>query len=54
MPGSGGGDAVMAFFGAPGELNKHPQKAAQTALEMIERLTVLKAEQDLWDLDHHQ
>jgi len=38
------GDAVMAFFGAPGELNEHPQKAAQTALEMIERLKALKAE----------
>lgn len=38
------GDAIMAFFGAPGELNNHPQKAAETALAMIRKLEELKAE----------
>lgn len=38
------GDAIMAFFGAPAELKDHPQKAAETALEMIKRLRLLKKE----------
>ena len=38
------GDAIMAFFGAPGELKDHPVKAAETALKMIERLEALKSE----------
>ncbi|MBN1104678.1 MAG: adenylate/guanylate cyclase domain-containing protein [Deltaproteobacteria bacterium] len=36
------GDAIMAFFGAPGEVKDHPRKAAETALEMIRRLADLK------------
>lgn len=36
------GDAVMAFFGAPGEVMDHPDKAAETALRMIRRLSELK------------
>ena len=36
------GDAIMAFFGAPGTLVDHPVKAAETALDMIERLERLK------------
>ena len=35
------GDAIMAFFGAPGTLQEHPVKAAQTALHMVERLKKL-------------
>jgi adenylate cyclase len=38
------GDAVMAFFGAPGEVEDHPRKAAETALDMIRRLDALKRE----------
>jgi adenylate cyclase len=38
------GDAIMAFFGAPRELKDHPQKAAETALEMIHRLKALRKE----------
>ena len=38
------GDAIMAFFGAPGELRHHPGKAAETALKMIEKLELLKTE----------
>jgi len=38
------GDAIMAFFGAPGEVKDHPQKAAETALEMTRRLADLKRE----------
>jgi adenylate cyclase len=38
------GDAIMAFFGAPRELDDHPRKAAETALAMIRRLEELKAE----------
>ena len=37
------GDAIMAFFGAPGTLEDHPVKAAETALDMIERLERLRA-----------
>jgi adenylate cyclase len=36
------GDAIMAFFGAPGEVKDHPQKAAKAALEMTRRLGDLK------------
>ena len=36
------GDAIMAFFGAPGEVKDHPGKAAETALQMIRRLAELK------------
>jgi adenylate cyclase len=36
------GDAIMAFFGAPGEVKDHPQKAAKAALEMTRRLADLK------------
>jgi adenylate cyclase len=36
------GDAIMAFFGAPGEVKDHPQKAAETALGMTRRLAELK------------
>jgi adenylate cyclase len=36
------GDAIMAFFGAPGEVKDHPQQAAKTALLMIRRLAELK------------
>jgi len=36
------GDAIMAFFGAPGEVKDHPRKAAETALEMTRRLADLK------------
>ena len=36
------GDAVMAFFGAPGEVKDHPGKAAETALQMTRRLAELK------------
>jgi adenylate cyclase len=38
------GDAIMAFFGAPGELKDHPRKAAETALSMMKKLKELKAE----------
>ncbi len=38
------GDAIMAFFGAPRELSDHPQKAAETALKMVEELDRLKSE----------
>ena len=38
------GDAIMAFFGAPGELQDHPQKAAETALAMVERLAQVREE----------
>jgi adenylate cyclase len=38
------GDAIMAFFGAPGQLTDHPHKAAETALKMVEKLEQLKAE----------
>jgi adenylate cyclase len=36
------GDAIMAFFGAPGEVGNHPQKAAEAALEMTRRLAELR------------
>jgi adenylate cyclase len=36
------GDAIMAFFGAPGEVKDHPDKAAETALQMTRRLSELK------------
>lgn len=45
------GDAIMAFFGAPGELKDHPQKAAETALKMIEKLDLLKAERGVKGID---
>lgn len=45
------GDAVMAFFGAPAEVQDHPVKAAETALEMIEQLKRLKAERDEKGID---
>jgi adenylate cyclase len=38
------GDAIMAFFGAPGELKNHPERAAEAALTMIGRLEALKRE----------
>ena len=41
------GDAIMAFFGAPGELQDHPVKAAETALKMIDRLDALKSEKQV-------
>jgi len=40
------GDAIMAFFGAPGELGDHPQKAAESALKMVEELERLKTERN--------
>lgn len=36
------GDAIMAFFGAPLPFASHPEKAAETALDMIEALKRLK------------
>lgn len=36
------GDAIMAFFGAPLPFADHPEKAAETALDMIEALKRLK------------
>lgn len=48
------GDAVMAFFGAPGEVKEHPQKAAETALKMIERLKELKEERNEKGIDRLQ
>lgn len=36
------GDAIMAFFGAPVSFADHPEKAAETALDMIEALKKLK------------
>jgi adenylate cyclase len=36
------GDAVMAFFNAPGEVREHAAMAAETALEMTRRLGDLK------------
>jgi adenylate cyclase len=36
------GDAIMAFFGAPVELQEHPLKAAEAALEMIAELKNFK------------
>ncbi|MEW6663783.1 MAG: adenylate/guanylate cyclase domain-containing protein [Thermodesulfobacteriota bacterium] len=36
------GDAIMAFFGAPGDVKDHPCKAAETALRMTRRLEELK------------
>ncbi len=36
------GDAIMAFFGAPLSFADHPEKAAETALDMIEALKRLK------------
>ena len=38
------GDAIMAFFGAPREFTDHPQRAAETALKMVEELDRLKSE----------
>jgi adenylate cyclase len=40
------GDAIMAFFGAPGTLEDHPVKAAQTALNMIEKLDRLRTDRN--------
>ena len=40
------GDAIMAFFGAPGTLQDHPVKAAQTALHMVEQLKRLRSERN--------
>ncbi len=40
------GDAIMAFFGAPGTLQNHPVKAAQTALSMVEKLKRLKIDRN--------
>jgi len=45
------GDAVMAFFGAPLPLPDHPGQAADTALEMIEKLDELKKRTDIPGLD---
>lgn len=39
------GDAVMAFWGAPLEVDNHAEKACLTALQMQERLAVLR---DQW------
>ncbi len=36
------GDAVMAFFGAPGHMPDHPAKAALTALDMVRGLKALR------------
>ncbi|MBN2124316.1 MAG: adenylate/guanylate cyclase domain-containing protein, partial [Deltaproteobacteria bacterium] len=36
------GDAVMAFFGAPGVQEDHPEKAAESALEMVRTLQALR------------
>lgn len=36
------GDAIMAFFGAPVDLQEHPLKAVEAALEMIAELKNLK------------
>jgi adenylate cyclase len=38
------GDAIMAFFGAPLDDTRHPQKACLTAIRMFERLEQLQAE----------
>lgn len=35
------GDAIMAIFGAPNEMEDHAYRAVSTALEMLERLEVL-------------
>ncbi|RLA73400.1 MAG: adenylate/guanylate cyclase domain-containing protein [Epsilonproteobacteria bacterium] len=35
------GDAVMAFFNAPIDLNQHPDKACETALDMTQKLQLL-------------
>ena len=45
------GDAIMAFFGAPGELKDHPAKAAETALKMLDRLAELKSDNRVKGLD---
>ncbi|MCJ7682060.1 MAG: CHASE2 domain-containing protein, partial [Candidatus Aminicenantes bacterium] len=41
------GDAVMAFFGAPENIPDHPIRAAETALNMVSRLAVLKQESSI-------
>ncbi|MBW2303234.1 MAG: adenylate/guanylate cyclase domain-containing protein [Deltaproteobacteria bacterium] len=41
------GDAIMAFFGAPNVLVDHASMAAETALEMVDRLEALKRETTL-------
>lgn len=38
------GDAIMAFFNAPGDVKDHPRLAAKAALEMTRRLKKLKEE----------
>ncbi len=37
------GDAVMAIYGAPEEMNDHARRACETALAMLERLAPLNA-----------
>lgn len=46
------GDAIMAFFGAPNALREHAQKAAETALEMIDRLEALRREKAVRGVEH--
>ena len=37
------GDAIMAFFGAPGDVEDHAGKAAKAALDMLQRLEAMKS-----------
>ena len=41
------GDAIMAFFGAPLELEDHPERGAVTALLMMKKLVELKKDPDI-------
>jgi adenylate cyclase len=46
------GDAIMAFFGAPETMDDHAVKAAETALDMVQRLEALKAEKPVKGIEH--
>jgi len=41
------GDQVMAFFGAPVHRHDHPQRAVQTALEIVRRVIAMAEEESL-------
>ncbi|MEM0951117.1 MAG: adenylate/guanylate cyclase domain-containing protein [Cyanobacteria bacterium P01_H01_bin.74] len=38
------GDAIMAFFGAPADLENHAEKACQAAIEMQEKIQILNVQ----------